>query len=253
MKKAVFLVFSLLIALTFTSDLQGQTSIKDSLISFSKLNFNGTFQAPFGDMEERFGSSVTIGGGYEYKHKSNWLFGAYAGYLFGGDVNDTVAQDIRNDDGLILDNQGNFVDLLVQERGFMAQAHIGKIFPVIGPNDNSGLLAKLGVGLLQHQIWLETRNNEVNILEGEYRKGYDKLTNGLMLTQYIGYVHHSNNKRVNYSIGLEFAEAFTESRRDFNFDLGRRDDTQRTDILVGLKLGWSFLLYRAASDRVYYN
>ena len=93
----------------------------------------------------------------------------------------------------------------------------------------------------------------MNILEGEFVKGFDKLTNGLMIQECIGYQHMANNRRINYFVGLEFMQAFTESRRDINFDLGRKDDQKRFDMLLGLKVGWSLLIYRSAPDKVYYN
>ena len=228
----------------FTISAFSQTSIKDTTIAMSLISVHVGGQVPGGDLSERFGNSASLGASYAYKNRSNWSFGAEGGFIFGGNVKQEVVTGIRTEDGEIIDNDGGLVLLLVQQRGFFFSGFVAKTLPVIGPNDYSGLFLKAGVGLLQHKIRLETRKNDVSSLEGDYLKGYDRLTNGLMLQQFVGYQHCSNNKRINYTIGLEFMEGFTQSRRDFNFDLQRRDDQKRLDILVGVKVGWSFLLYR---------
>ena len=42
----------------------------------------------------------------------------------------------------------------------------------------------------------------------EYLKYYDRLTVGVLLKQYIGYQNMSNNKLVNFTIGIEIIEGF---------------------------------------------
>ena len=130
---------------------------------------------------------------------------------------------------------------------------MGKVFPLLGPNDNSGLSLQCGVGLLQHNIRLETRQNEVPALEGEYLKGYDRLSNGFTLHQLIGYQFYGNNRLVNFFIGIEGFQAFTQSRRDFNFDLMAKDETKRSDSLYGVKVKWSLPLKRGGNRTVYYE
>ncbi len=61
------------------------------------------------------------------------MIGLSGAYLFGSKVNEPVATAIRNSDGFIIDTQGNFVELLVLERGFTAVASAGKVTVVLGP------------------------------------------------------------------------------------------------------------------------
>ncbi|MFT4662913.1 MAG: hypothetical protein ACI8XB_003206, partial [Patiriisocius sp.] len=215
--KSIVLFIALFVVLTVNA----QSSIKDSIISMGIVSVNAGFQIPGGDLADRFGNSSSIGGAYEYKNQNNWTYSLEGGFIFGQKVKIPVAIDIRTSSGEILDDEGAFVDLLLLQRGFLINAAMAKTLPIIGPNPNSGLHLKLGVGLLQHKILLETRKNEVNVLEGDFRKGYDRLTNGLMLQQFVGYRHLSNNKRINFTVGFEVIEGFTQSRRDFNFDLGK--------------------------------
>jgi hypothetical protein len=96
---------------------------------------------------------------------------------------------------------------------------------------------------LQHKIRIEVVDNTIPQLFGDYKKGYDRLTNGIALSQYVGYFYMGNRRTVNFSLGLEIMEAFTKNRRDYNFDTMEKDDHLRMDLLIGLRLNWSIPFY----------
>ncbi|NNC84324.1 MAG: hypothetical protein HKN79_12170, partial [Flavobacteriales bacterium] len=169
-------------------------------------------QAPIGDMADRFGGSASMGAAYRYKTKSNWQFGVEGHFIFGNNVKEPVAAGLLTSEGFVIDQLGGFTELLILERGMTLVGSVGKIVPAFGPNPNSGFVFRVGSGLLQHKIRLETRNNDVPQLEGEYLKGYDRLSNGLTLHQFIGYQFLSNKRLVNFSLGIEGYQAFTQSR-----------------------------------------
>lgn len=245
------LILGVLFMVSFT--LNAQSSSRDSLISIHAFGFGGSLQAPFADLSERFGINGGVGFTYSYKTRSNLLLGLEGNLLFGAKVKNShlLAADIRTSDGFFLDNQGQLADVLIQERGLDLRLVGGKIFSGIGPNVNSGILIKLGLGFLQHRIRFEARQNEVPQIEGDAQSGYDRLTNGLSISQFFGYQHYGNKNRLNYSIGLEFIEAFTQSRRDYNIDLMRKDDRMRFDGLVGLKVIWMLPIVKRSSDKYY--
>ena len=233
--------------------LSGQKNVKDSLVSINTFGFNAGLQTPFGDLSDRFGSNGTVGFSYYFKTKSNWLIGAEGNLIFGSNVknSDELASEIRTPEGLFIDNQGFLATVLIQERGLDIRLVAGKILPLFGPNENSGLLIKFGGGFLQHRIRFEARDNEVPQIEGDAQHGYDRLSNGLSFSQFVGYHHYGNKNRINFSVGFEFIEAFTQSRRDYNIDLMRRDDSDRFDGLVGLKASWIIPIYQRTTDKYY--
>lgn len=114
-------------------------------------------------------------------------------------------------------------------------------------------MCTLGAGFLEHKIRIDVDKDDVPELSGDYLKGYDRLTNGLALTEFIGYMHCGNNRLINFIFGFELTQAFTQNRRDFNFDQMKKDDNKRLDLLYGIKLGWFFPLYRHAATSYYYN
>ncbi len=231
-----------------------QFQVRDSSLFDPHISISYAYQTPGGDMANRFGNNNNLGFGFHIKSKTNWYYGLQGTYLFGGGVSEKgLMQNLLTADGYVLDKQGQFSKLVITERGFTAMAEVGKLFNIVGPNPNSGILVKMGIGLLQHKIRIEHEENEIPQLEGEYLKGYDRLTNGLALSQFVGYFHMSNNRFINFFVGAELYEGFTQSRRDFNYDTQTADTAKRTDILLGLRAGWTLHLYVRSPDKFYYH
>ncbi|MEN0002686.1 MAG: hypothetical protein AAF798_01035 [Bacteroidota bacterium] len=219
------------------------------------LNLAYGYQQPGGDLSERFGYNFNLGGGLEYiTSKSNLIFGAEGYFMFGDQVKFDVLDNLRNDEGNIIGNDRFPANLQLRQRGFYIGALVGKLFPISKKNKRSGIRLTGSIGVLQHQIRIQRDpNRSVPQLLGDYEKGYDRLTNGLALNQFIGYQLLSSNKRINFYIGLEFTQAFTQSRRDFDFDTRMEDNEQRFDMLIGIKGGWVLPFYFGrGSEEIFY-
>lgn len=210
---------------------------------------------PGGDLETRFGNNFSFGAGADLiTAKGNWLFGFDYAYLFGGNVKEDALASLRTPEGAIIGNNRGYADITLRERGFYAGAHIGKLIGIGLPNPRSGIRVTVGAGLLQHKIRIQDDPaSRVPQLDENYKKGYDRLSNGLAFTEFIGYQVMSMDKRVNFYAGFEFTQGFTLSRRDFNFDTRAKDETERTDLLFGIRVGWIIPIYfgREAGE-VYY-
>lgn len=233
---------------------QGQYSVRDSSISFPMIGVNFSYELPAGDMADRFGSNFAIGGTFQRKSKSNWLIGFEGNFFFSDEVKEnTILDGYKTPDGYIIDGSGQFANVTLSERGMRFNLKAGKIIPVIGPNKNSGLLASFGAGYIQHRIYIDTPGSPVPWLENDKKRGFDRMTSGLFINQFIGYINFSNKRTLNFFAGFEFTEGFTQNQREYNFDTGLKDDKKRTDILIGLKVGWLFPLYKRVADKYYIN
>ncbi len=233
--------------------LHAQFQVRDSTLFNPHISISYAYQIPGGDMADRFGNNNNIGFGFHIKTIKNWYYGAQGTYLFGAKVTEKgLLQNLYTDDGYILDNQGQLSKVIKSERGFTVTADFGRLFH-LDYNPNSGILAYAGVGLMQHKIRIEHEENEITQLEDDYLKGYDRLTNGLALTQFVGYFHMSNSRFINFFVGAEAWQGFTQSRRDFNFDTQTADTAKRMDVLLGLRAGWTLHLYERAPDKYYFN
>jgi hypothetical protein len=246
------IIFTYLIFLLFFPLLSfGQ--IKDSSINILQFEVNYSFHAPAGDIADRFGVSSTIGAGLTYKMKSNWTVGIEANYLFGGNVKeDSILNHLKVNIGEIINKYGEYGRISMTQRGFYGGVKVGRLFPIGSPNRNSGILVNVGAGLLQHKIHIENKDNNTPPVLNDYKKGYDRLTNGLALREFIGYQYLGNNKMLNFYAGFEFYQAWTQCRRDFNFDTMQKDNSKRNDYLYGIRVGWILPLYKRTPDTYYY-
>ncbi|MBS1657028.1 MAG: hypothetical protein JST18_02900 [Bacteroidetes bacterium] len=251
MKKGIVSIFILFIT-TGALFAQQKNNLGDTIVNATLLQVGYAIQFPFADMGERFGNNNCISGGISFKVKNNWMFGAEANFLFGGNIKeDTMLDYLFTSGGFLIGTNGIAESVLLFERGYYFIGKFGKVIPVVKGNPNSGLQVMGGAGFIEHKIKIEDPEAAVPYVTGDYAKGYDRLTNGLALYQYIGYLRLDKRKLLNFNAGVEFIEGFTQNRRNFNFDQMKRDDSKRLDILVGLKLAWVLPLYGKGEHRMY--
>ncbi len=250
MKKKLIVIALLL------SGVQGfaQYSVRDSSIRFVMLSGSLAGQVPAGDMAKRFGLNGNVGVHVQYKSRTNWLLGAEGNYMYGNMVNSAGLLDSisTRQGGYVINDDGDFAGVQLFEQGFTLMFTAGKILPVWAYNPNSGLTVKFGAGVMEHWIGF-TGIGGVPQLNGEYQKGYDRLTSGYCYSEFIGYTFFSNKRLINFFCGLEFYEGFTRSRRIVDFTTMRYDATKRGDFLYGIRFGWIIPLYKKVPKDYYYN
>lgn len=197
------------------------------------------FHIPAGDLQERFGINFSPALQLDLlMDKKNWIFSLQGSLQFGSTVKTDVLAGLRTAEGYIIATDRAVADIQLRERGFYLGASIGKLISLSNGNYRSGLRLDLGAGLLQHQIRIQDDPvRTVAQLTGEYRKGYDRLTNGAALREFIGYQILSKDRRVNFYGGLELIQAFTQNRRSYDFPTQEADQQQRLDVLSGFRLG----------------
>ncbi len=246
--------FTWIILLLIPLALAGQKNVADSAVSVPMISANLGLQWPGGDLEERYGMSNSAGGSFLFKTSGNWLIGAEFNYIFSENIKDKdeILSLISTESGSIIDGNGMFTEVNYHERGFYTNLTFGKLFPVIGPNPNSGLFITGGVGLLQHRTFIQNPENRAPQISGEYMKGYDRLTNGLAVSEMFGYMHLGSKRLASFYIGVEFIQAWTQSRRDYNFNLMKKVNEKRFDMLYGVRVGWIIPLYGRSSGDYYY-
>jgi len=217
-------------------------------------HFKFAVQVPGGDLSERFGANQNISAALEWMHKSNWVLGLESSLLFGTDVKEDPLAGLRDENGLLFGDFGEPASVQLRQRGLHLGAYLGRLFPLSAANRRAGIRITLGAGILQHRIRIqEDPQVFVSLLTDDYKKGYDRLTQGLALKQFVGYQYLSKNRRINFFAGLEFEQAFTTSRRDFDFDTMQKDERSRTDLLFGLRIGWTLPFYLAENpDEIFY-
>ncbi len=227
-------------------------SVKDSCFRILMVGFHVSGQLPQYDLAKRFGPSLSAGGSFAWKTKHNLLFSVEGSYFFGRNVREDVVASMRTADGHITDNEGYPADLRLTERGWNIFGNVGYVISKWGNNPNSGVFFTIGGGWMQHKVKLYDANQKIAAVHGDLKKGYDRLSGGIGLSQFIGYKYLSNNRLANCYFGFEFFEAQTQSLRGFNYDTGLADTKKRFDVLMGFRFGWILPLYKRTKDFYYY-
>lgn len=203
-----------------------------------------------GDLADRFGPDGSFGLGLEYLTKNNFILGAEGHYFFGSAVNEDPLAILRTPEGSIIGKDRLLASVVLRKRGYYFGGTVGRLFTF---NDKrSGIRLTLGAGLLRHWIRIQDDNNSVTELTGEYKKGYDRLTGGLALNQFVGWQSLAGDRRSNWLIGLEFNEGFTNTLRDWDFSEMRKLDEKRLDIRIGLRVAWTLPFYQGKPEEIFY-
>lgn len=217
------------------------------------LGFNGSFDMPAADMAERFGPSYRIGGTVMYKFKSNWIGGPKFDFILGSLLReDSLLSNLMDDNGAIINQTGQRVGVNIWERGYIAGLQVGKIINISKKSADNGILVMTGAGFMQHKIAIRDRDENITSLLNGYVKGYDRLTNGWYLEQYVGYNYFGKNAMVNFHIGVNVLAGFTAGRREWLYDVNRPGTDSRTDILFGIRGGWYIPLFKRQSEDIFF-
>lgn len=234
----------------FCQGLAGERNLDRGIIS----HFSYGPVATVGDLADRFDGGWSIGLGVDYTPAdSPWLFGVMGHYLFGNRVKEDVANNLRLPNGAIIGSQREVADLLLRMRAYYLGVRASRIIS-FGENKRAGIKVGVGIGYLGHRIrFQEDVTQSVNQLNAEYRKGYDRLTGGLALYQFLGYQIMSRNGRINFFAGGELIEGFTSSLRDFDFATAGSLEGSRLDILAGFRAGIILPLYFGEGQEIFYR
>lgn len=228
-----------------------QVSVKDSAISTPILGVSYGYYRPSGDMSKRFGENSSLQLNLDLKSKKGVTIGINGSFIFGGKIYEKLFDSIKTSSGYIINKNGEYGDIRLYERGFTVSATMGGIITFKKPNPNSGIMINIGLGFIQHKIRIEAIGNNTPPLSKQYKKGYDRLTNGFLLSENIGYLFLSKNRIANCYIGFECMQGFTKNRRSFDFDTMEKDNKKRLDVLYGLKFSWIIPLYKKAPQEFY--
>ena len=241
----------------FAQDKLFETSAKPTARKGFIITGSASYDMPGGDLAKRFGTSYRVGLGLLHKSKNNWLYGFKYDFITGGDVHeDSLMINIK--DKYSGTNNGKYVEFVntdgtriaipIYERGFSISADFGKIFNTTKMRPDNGIMEITSAGYMVHYVNIYSTNGDVPEIRGNYGNGYDRLTSGFFLEQYLGYVYFSKSRLINFHVGIDALLGITQGRRGYQYDLMRSDNAQRTDILFGFKGGWYFPMFKRKSE-----
>jgi len=219
----------------------------------SAITFGYTHQLPIGELSERFGDNSSIGFSLLKEKENNLFYGIEGGYLFSNNVKDTsIFDNITTSNGAIIGADGTYSNINLMQRGFGFHAFIGYAYH---PKENnlSGIYLSAGIGGLQHQIFIDTKNQNVPQLNEENKKGYDRLTNGISTKYEASYKFYSPKERFQIYAGINITIAYTKNKRPYLFD--KEEYTSNTgswDNLLGINMGVIIPIQRKNEEEFHY-
>ena len=240
MYKNIILFILLLTASLANSQNQDKPLNDENFYNIGMKNFSFGYgiEFPFGDMADRYSDNLKFTVGAERITKNNWIYGIEFAFMFGDTVKEDPLAQLRLENDEILGADNAYADVFQRQRGAFLGVNFGKIIS-FNEKSRSGLRITGAIGVLANKIRIVDESRSLPQIEGAYLKGYDRLTRGLAFREFVGYQHISEDKRINFYIGLEFTQGFTKHVRAIDFDTGLAPDPgTRFDGLVSLKAAW---------------
>ena len=217
------------------------------------FDFGYTHQLPIGKLAERFGDNSAISFSFMQEKENNIFYGVQGSYLFGNNVKDTTIFDnIATSTGAIIGADGKYANVNLMERGFDAHLFIGYALH-LNKQNLSGLYFSAGIGFLQHQIFIDTKNQNIPQLNEEYKKGYDRLTNGMSSKWEATYRYYDKSGNFQIYAGINMTLAYTSMRREYQFDnMKYIPKIKNWDKLAGMKIGVIIPIHRKNEEEFHY-
>lgn len=210
---------------------------------------------PQGDLALDYKTYGELGACLLYKSKTNWLAGMEYAYLFGNGVKNDPIPNLRTPDGQVIGINGSYASFKVFQRGFLFPVlKFGKVVPLIeNPKRNKlgGLSLMAGGGWLQHKTYIQDLSKTVPQFSAEYRDGYDRLTSGIGLGGWIGYLYLPEHGSLNFQVEAGYFQAFTHARR-YDFTTQTQPSKTRHDGLLQLRFRISFTIRSRPEETYYY-
>ena len=215
--------------------------------------FGYIHQLPIGDLAERFGDNSSIGCSFFTEKGNNLFYEIQGNYLFGNNVKDsTIFDNLATSTGAIIGADGQYANINLMERGFDVHLMLGYAFHT-NESDLSGFYLSGGIGFLQHQIFIDTKNQNVPQLDEEYKKGYDRLTSGVSTKWEASYKYYSPNGKFQMYTGINMTLAYTKNRRPYLFDQMEYSPTEMSlDKLLGVNIGIIIPIHRRNEEKFHY-
>lgn len=237
--------------------MKAQQDIKKDTIQTFLFQATYAYQFPGRDTKTLYKNNNSIGGSFIYKSKSNWMFSFNGNFISGNEVNisrEELFGDILDNNGEIITGDGIYGSYALFLRGAHFQVKVGKIFPILSPNPNCGFFVQGGLGYLFNRIRTEFGSyaSPPPALAGDYPYGYDRMRGGFAWSGEIGYLFLSNSRVFNFSLSLEFTQAYTKPLREWDFNLMYKDTNSYVDQYIGIRAAIYIPTYRRTPAEYYY-
>jgi hypothetical protein len=229
-------LFTLFCFLVIYGNLSAQ---KEDPTLFLTIQYGG--QLPALDFKNRFGTSLRPAAvlSYQLPRKLN-VWSATGFFQFGTLVKEDVFSNLLTPDGYLIGNDKNPAAIQLRQRAWFIGFGKGWRFKERSNFLNRFLIDVHG-GFFQHKIRIqEDPARLVPQINGEYKKGYDRLSNGTGININMSYNPTANPTFTRFVVGLDLFAAHTINRRPVNFNTGFPDKSSFWVLQPGIHLAYHF-------------
>jgi hypothetical protein len=213
---------------------------------------NYTAQFPFGNEKQRYGFSSLFSMQILYKTNNNWLVGINGGFIYGTKVKEDYLLSNISAGGLFITQFNDLTSIKIEQWGMNIQANAGKIIPFSQKYPDAGIMLVTGFGFLQNKIAYNVKASELPQLSADYKKGYDRLDNGPVISQFVGGTFMARRRYFSGYAGLQFDAGFTRDRRPYDFYTNQVLNDKRYDLFVGVKVGFVLPIWLKTSEKEFF-
>ncbi|MDA8886028.1 hypothetical protein OAD66_05080 [Bacteroidia bacterium] len=237
----------ILLCLVITLQVNAQSEMKTKQAFLFHPHY--AHQIPGGDLKKRFNPFSSIGMGVDFKFKNNWMVGLDYDWFFGNSVIDNgLFSGISGPSGQIIDKNGDFSVMQLNMKGNYVTLNASYLINIPKNEAFSGIIISGGLGVMQHKVDILSAQTTIPQVNSEYEKGYDKLTYGLAIKEFIGYQYSVSKNRYRFRGGIEFNQGFTKGRRTWDFNANKSGLDKRFDTTVAMKIGFIVPVYTKNSE-----
>ena len=219
----------------------------------SAFAFNYNYQIPIGNLANTFGNNSAIGASFFLETSNNMIFGVEGNYMFSSEIKDsTILENISTSTGAIIGADGRYANINLMQRGFDSYLFGGYAFH-FSESNLSGIYISQGVGYLQHQIFIDTKNQNIPQLDEDMKKGYDRFSNGFSTKFSLDYKYYHQKGRFQISSGFNYTMAYTKKQREYDFANKEYYSSERSwDKLLGFKVEVIIPINRKNEEEFHY-
>ena len=219
----------------------------------SAFAFNYNYQIPMKNLTNIYGNNSAIGVSFFLEKENNIIFGIECSYMFAANIKDSsIFNNISTSTGSIIGGDGYYANVNPMQRGFSSHLFAGYAFHLQESN-LTGIYISQGIGYIQHQIFIDTKNQNIPQLSEEMKKGYDRFSDGVSTKLSVDYKFYHKKGRLQISSGLNYTMAYTKNKRAYNFAENEYYSKKRTwDHLLGLQIEVIIPINRKNKEEFHY-
>lgn len=219
----------------------------------SAFTFNYNYQIPIKNLTDIYGNNSAVGASFFLEKNNSMIFGIECNYMFAPNVNESnIFNNISTSNGAIIDGNGYYANINPMQRGLNTYLFTGYAIHLQKSN-LSGIYVYQGFGYLQHQIFIDTKNQNIPQLNEEMKKGYDRLSYGFSTKLSIDYKYYHKKGRLQLSSGLNYTISHIKNKRTYNFAANEYYSKEKTwDQLLGFKIELIIPINRKNKEEFHY-